>query len=619
MPDRRATGGRRIRVLLVDDQPLIRLGFRMVLEGEPDLEVVGEADDGAAGGRARRELVADVVIMDVRMPGIDGIAATARIVERAPGVRVLIVTTFDLDEYAFAGLRAGASGFLLKNAPPAELVRAIRTVAAGDAIVEPRITRRLLDLFGDRQLPASKRRRRSTAATDAGGAAAAPTSPRPARLRLALTEREAEVFTAIARGLSNAEISSALYLSESTVKTHVGQTVEVGGGRAYARWWAARGGGAWGLVVTENASHSHHGAARGIRPTLEGTWHTHTITTPTGRNRAPALGRDRDHRRVPRGAGGRRHPPAVRSRCSPMPGHMTSDLIGLVVALVAAMVAARPATDRQTYGYRRAEVLGALVNGVILVVVAVSVSCRRDRPARLGRRGRGARGAGVPMLVVAVLGLLANVAAMLVLRGGAKDSINLRGAYLEVLGDLIGSALVIIAAVVIVTTGSTPPTRSRRSRSRCSSCRERCRCCATYARALRVGPRRHRRRRDPRAPARYARRRRGARRARVADHVGLAGVQRSRRGRARGVRDGCTGELLDELGGCLSEHFDVAHSLPARAPAAPSTPRRDRRPSIHAPRPRTRPSAVVEPRRTHGAKYARMSPTSSSGASIAGK
>ena len=145
-----AAAGRGIRVLLVDDQPLIRLGFRMVLEGEPDLEVVGEAEDGDAAVALAVELAPDVVIMDVRMPGTDGIAATARIVERAPGVRVLIVTTFDLDEYAFAGLRAGASGFLLKNAPPAELVRAIRTVAAGDAIVEPRITRRLLDLFGDR-------------------------------------------------------------------------------------------------------------------------------------------------------------------------------------------------------------------------------------------------------------------------------------------------------------------------------------------------------------------------------------------------------------------------------------------------------------------------------------
>ncbi|MFE6256009.1 response regulator [Agromyces sp. NPDC057865] len=208
--------GRGIRLLLVDDQPLIRLGFRMVLEGEADLVVVGEADDGAAAIARTGELAPDVVVMDVRMPGMDGIAATERIVATSPGTRVLIVTTFDLDEYAFAGLRAGASGFLLKNAPPAELVHAIRTVAAGDAIVEPRVTRRLLDLFGA-QLPAD--------------GAVAPAEPVAVRdplddPRLAsLTEREAEVFTAIARGMSNAEISSAFYLSESTVKTHVGRVL----------------------------------------------------------------------------------------------------------------------------------------------------------------------------------------------------------------------------------------------------------------------------------------------------------------------------------------------------------------------------------------------------------
>jgi DNA-binding NarL/FixJ family response regulator len=224
-----AAVGRGIRVLLVDDQPLIRLGFRMVLEGEPDLEVVGEAEDGDAAVALATELAPDVVIMDVRMPGTDGISATSRIVERAPGVRVLIVTTFDLDEYAFAGLRAGASGFLLKNAPPAELVRAIRTVAAGDAIVEPRITRRLLDLFGDRLPDAGGSA--ATAVTDATADAAADaassttgrTDPRRDPRLASLTEREAEVFTAIAQGMSNAEISAAFYLSESTVKTHVGR------------------------------------------------------------------------------------------------------------------------------------------------------------------------------------------------------------------------------------------------------------------------------------------------------------------------------------------------------------------------------------------------------------
>lgn len=217
---------RGIRVLLVDDQSLIRMGFRMVLESEPDLEVVGEADDGAGALALATELEPDVVIMDVRMPGMDGIAATERITARLPGVRVLIVTTYDLDEYAFAGLRAGASGFLLKNARPADLVRAIRTVAAGDAIVEPRITRRLLDLFGSR-LPGSREAGASQQAAQVGppdAATAPPTADPRTDPRLApLTDREAEVFTAIARGMSNAEISAALYLSESTVKTHVGR------------------------------------------------------------------------------------------------------------------------------------------------------------------------------------------------------------------------------------------------------------------------------------------------------------------------------------------------------------------------------------------------------------
>ncbi|WP_400999837.1 response regulator [Agromyces sp. GXQ0307] len=206
-----------LRVLLVDDQPLIRVGFRMVLENEPGFEVVGEADDGAEAVELAEALVPDVVVMDVRMPRMDGIAATERITRRLPEVHVLILTTFDLDEYAFSGLRAGASGFLLKNARPAELVHAIRTVAAGDAIVEPRVTRRMLDLFAAK-LP--------------GGAAAAPPAPpspaeraeRDPRLEV-LTERELEVFAAIARGLSNAEISAALYLSESTVKTHVGHVL----------------------------------------------------------------------------------------------------------------------------------------------------------------------------------------------------------------------------------------------------------------------------------------------------------------------------------------------------------------------------------------------------------
>lgn len=236
MSDSSTAGGSpagRIRVLLVDDQPLIRLGFRMVLESEPDLEIVGEAQDGGEAFAMANELLPDVVVMDVRMPGLDGIAATARIAERLPGVRVLIVTTYDLDEYAFEGLRAGASGFLVKNAPPADLVRAIRTVAAGDAIVEPRITRRLLELFAGSLPVAGAVPDRPEPTADAAMADAAPaitppaTSP-PADARShprlsALTEREAEVFTAIARGMSNTEITAALHLSESTVKTYVGR------------------------------------------------------------------------------------------------------------------------------------------------------------------------------------------------------------------------------------------------------------------------------------------------------------------------------------------------------------------------------------------------------------
>jgi len=200
--------GTDIRVLLVDDQPLIRLGFTMVLGSADGISVVGEADDGAAGVALTESLRPDVVIMDVRMPGVDGIEATSLIASRFPLTRVIILTTFDLDEYAFAGLRAGASGFLLKDARPAELIQAIRSVAAGDAIVAPRITRRMLDLFGS-QLPDDY---------------ATPRAPAVDRnvLLATLTEREFEVFGAVAKGRTNAEISAELFLSESTVKTHVG-------------------------------------------------------------------------------------------------------------------------------------------------------------------------------------------------------------------------------------------------------------------------------------------------------------------------------------------------------------------------------------------------------------
>lgn len=194
-----------IRTLLVDDQELIRVGFRLVLEAEPDMEVVGEAADGNGAVSLASALKPDVVLMDVRMPGLDGIGATERIVRARPEARVLVLTTFDLDEYAFGAIRAGASGFLLKDAQRHELTAAVRAVHRGDAVLSPRITRRLLEHVG----PGLK----------ASGAAAA-TDP-----TATLTGRERDVFTAIGQGLTNAEIAQNLHLSESTVKTHVGRVL----------------------------------------------------------------------------------------------------------------------------------------------------------------------------------------------------------------------------------------------------------------------------------------------------------------------------------------------------------------------------------------------------------
>jgi DNA-binding NarL/FixJ family response regulator len=193
-----------VRVLLVDDQPLLRTGFRMVLGAEEDLHIVGEAGDGVEAVDLARRLLPDVVLMDIRMPRMDGVAATREIVAARLPVRVLILTTFDLDEYLVGALRAGASGFLAKDVPAEDLVRAIRTVAAGDAVVAPRLLRRLLDRFAG-HLPD-------------------PTQTRPRKLDI-LTDREREVLIHVARGLSNAEIAKALSVSETTIKTHVGNVL----------------------------------------------------------------------------------------------------------------------------------------------------------------------------------------------------------------------------------------------------------------------------------------------------------------------------------------------------------------------------------------------------------
>ena len=215
------SGAAPIRILLVDDQPLLRMGFRLILEGEDDLEVVGEASDGAEAVRQVRHLEPDVVLMDVRMPVLDGIEATRALTAARAHAKIIILTTFDLDEYAFAGLQAGASAFLLKDVAPAELISAVRVVASGDAVVAPRITRRLLETYVRGGAGAG-------AGTTSGGgpgpvspAATAGVRPAGDPLLEDLTPRETEMLGAMAEGLSNAEIAHRYFLSEATVKTHV--------------------------------------------------------------------------------------------------------------------------------------------------------------------------------------------------------------------------------------------------------------------------------------------------------------------------------------------------------------------------------------------------------------
>ncbi len=189
-----------IRVLIADDQALVRSGFRMILEARDDLEVVGEAENGSRAIELASELGPDVVLMDVRMPVLDGVEATRRLLEGGSEARVIILTTFDLDEYVFEALRAGASGFLLKDVQPAQLVEAIRVVASGEALLAPSITRRLLDRFAA-TLEASEQK--------------------PPPELDSLTPRELEILRLVAGGLSNAEIAAELVVSETTVKTHV--------------------------------------------------------------------------------------------------------------------------------------------------------------------------------------------------------------------------------------------------------------------------------------------------------------------------------------------------------------------------------------------------------------
>jgi DNA-binding NarL/FixJ family response regulator len=193
-----------MRVLIADDQALVRAGFRMILESHEDIEIVGEAEDGSQAVTLARELAPDVVLMDIRMPGLDGLEATRQLLLDGPnGTHVLVLTTFDADEYVYAALKAGAAGFLLKSAPPARLVEAVRLVASGEALLAPTITRRLIEDYVRRPPPGAR-------------------SPKELER---LTDRELEVLKLIARGLANAEIAATLVVSEATVKTHVNRVL----------------------------------------------------------------------------------------------------------------------------------------------------------------------------------------------------------------------------------------------------------------------------------------------------------------------------------------------------------------------------------------------------------
>ena len=193
-----------MRVLIADDQALVRAGFRMILESQHDIDIVGEAEDGAEAVTLARELSPDVVLMDIRMPGLDGLEATRRLLLDGPnGTHVLVLTTFDADEYVYAALKAGAAGFLLKSAPPAHLIEAVHLVASGEALLAPSITRRLIEDYVRRPAPGAR-------------------SPQELE---DLTDRELEVLKLIARGLSNAEIAATLFVSEATIKTHVNRVL----------------------------------------------------------------------------------------------------------------------------------------------------------------------------------------------------------------------------------------------------------------------------------------------------------------------------------------------------------------------------------------------------------